>query len=333
MDLKAAKQLVTPVTSSKKMPARVCQLVNENLFCISGMSALTINTPPSAYCKMAFGHHSMVTRSMTKNKESTKIQESDTISEENGEVDKGRNGETSADFDMSVYEASPKVRVRKRLSLLDTSMTSSKAANTEATETDFPYEGDSILARGPSARFSRRHSLRESQVSLGKDMPTANTMNATWSSLHSILEDAEITTQNAPITGRGSMRNRSVVSAIAAPMSYFITPSSKLRKSAKHRNASSTATCTRHDKKCVTPEQKPPLKATVKRSKSVTFSNKKEVTISRVNTSEKRQKPLSLRRKPVAVSEESLRVEMREDAGHTPKPSRKKQEPIDERLI
>ena len=332
LDLKE-EQSVTPVTSSKKLPARVCQLVNENLFCISGMSALTINTPPSAYRKMAFGHHSMVTRSMTKNKESTEIQEHDALSEENEAVDKRSNGETNAGFGMSVYEASPKVRVRKRLSLLDSSMTSSKTGNTEATETDFPYEGDSILARGPSARFSRRNSLRESQGSLGKDMPMANTMNATWSSLQSILEDTEITTQNAPKGGRGSMRNRSVVSAIAAPVSYFITPSSKLRKSAKHRNASSTATCTRHDKKCVTPEQKPPLKATVKRSKSVTFSNKKEVTISRLSTSEKRQKQLSLRRKPVVVSGESARVEMREDAGHTPKPSRKKQEPVDERLI
>ena len=332
LDLKGAKESIltekgTPVTSSKKLPARVCQLVNENLFCISGMSALTINTPPSAYRKMAFGNHSMVTRSMTKNKETGGLKGSKNTKEEN---EKGIKGDANDDFGVSVYEASPKVRVRKRLSLLDSSMASSKA---EPIETDFPYEGDSILARGPSSRFSRQSSLRDSQISIGKDVALASTMNNTLSSLHSILEDTELTTQHTLRTARGSMRNTSVASASYAPVSHFITPSSKLRKSAKHRNASSTATCTRHDQKFATPEQKLLLKATVKRSKSVTFSNKKEVTISRLNTSDRRQKSHSLRRKPVASSEGSVRVEMREDAGHTPKPSRKKQEPVDERLI
>ena len=344
LELKETKESVNVESvstkkSAKKLPPRVCQLVNENLFCISGISALTINTPPSAYRKMAFGNHSMVTRSMTKNKELGKSQDQGNVTEENGELklNKKKNSEGSDEFDMSVYEASPKVRVRKKLSLLDSSMSSSNVVNAEPIETDFPYtvEGDSILARGPSVRLFRRNSLRESQVSISRESHMiANTMNATMSSLHSILEDTELTTTTNITKGiRTSMRNTSVVSAAAAPSSHFLTPNSKLRKSAKHRNASSTATCTRHDKKCKTPEQRPVLKATVKRSKSVTFSSKKEIAVGRFSASEKRQRSLSLRRRPVSISKESVRVEMREDAGHTPKPSRKKQEPFDERLI
>ena len=146
---------------------------------------------------------------MTKNKESRKEQEPATISEQNGEVDTGKERRNKCWFrNVRVWSFLPRYEFARDYHYLDSSITSSKAGNTEVTETDFPYEGDSILVRGPSARFSRRHSLRESQVSLGKDMPMANTMNATWSSLHSILEDTEIAAQNAPISGRGSMRKQ-----------------------------------------------------------------------------------------------------------------------------
>ncbi len=283
-----------------KPPSRVCQLINENMFCISGISALTINTPPSAYRKMTVGNHFMITRSMKKNKENKP------------DVDEA---------DIKPQESSLNVAVRKRLSLLDGSVTSSasKQRSEEPAETDFPCEGDSILSRGPSVRFSRRNSLRESQKM---------NMNLTLTSLHSIMEDEEFRTSKS--TRASKRNNTSVASAAPGVFSQFLTPSTKLRKSAKQRNVSSTATCTRHDKKCQgTPEQHPLLQATVKRSKSVTFSNKKEIATAKL--SEKR--PRSLRLRPASAAKDSARVEMREDAGHTPKPSRKKQEPVDERLI
>lgn len=321
--------------SAKKVPPRVCQLVNENLFCISGMSALTINTPPSAYRKMAFTNHSMVTRSMTKNKENCESQNQESTLQDEKLSDKKKEDKVSENLGISLYEASPKGRVRKKLSLLDSSVTSENASGPGLIETDFPYADDSILARGPSLRLFRKNSLRESKTSICREShQMANTMNATISSLHSILEDRELITADAPAATRSSLRNTSVLSAVTAPTTYFLTPNSKLRKSAKQRNASSTATCTRHDKKCVNGDQQQPvLKATVKRSKSVTFSSKKEVAFGRLSASEKRQRSLSHRRKQVSASKESIRVEMREDAGHTPKLSRKKQEPFDERLI
>ncbi len=302
----------------KAAPARVCQLLSENMFCISGMSALTINTPPSAYRKMAMGNHAMITRSMTKSgtKSMAKTKPSD---------------KNKTDLDISVYDTSPsKGGVRKRLSLMDSSFSSCKDG---AGDGPVEPEGDSNLSRGPSARPLRRNTvLRDSQL------------NVTVTSLHSILEDREeIMPPSARKRSRFSVKNRSAVSAAAVPFHNFITPSTKLRKSAKQRNVSSTSTCSRRDRKLQktpdrklpeTPEQPPEVKATVKRSKSVSFSNKKEyAAVIRSSANEKRQRAVSLRGKPVCASKESVRVEMRENAGHTPKMARKKQEPYDERLI
>ena len=304
--------------SARRLQPRLCQIMNDN-FCISGMSALTISTPPSAYRKMAYGGHTMVTRSMTK--KAPPVQEL----EENVNL-------PLKEFNMSTYAASPKFGVRKRLSLGASLPIVPHPINPETfDETDFPYVDDSILARGPSLKFA------EPPLSTAPCQNTNKSMNVTLTSLHSILEDGQFSVRPT----RASARNMSIVSAApAVGQTHFLTPASKLRKSAKQRNASSTATCTHREKKFSLSTRTPEpslLSSTVKRSKSVTFSNKKELAVMKASTSERRSRTISLRKRtPAQVLGDlsaSQRVEMREDAGHTPKPSRKRQELIDERLI
>ena len=101
--------------------------------CISGISALTISTPPSAYRKMAFGNHTMVRRSMTKECIGNQDKENVSVNSNKPYTVGMVNYLKISIFQYMKFHQS---KDTKKVVTTESS-TSSKTGNTEPTQTDF----------------------------------------------------------------------------------------------------------------------------------------------------------------------------------------------------